>query len=120
LVVPAQFKNTIAATFYDKEFTLFDDEAVVDAYGKVRKGTLSETGSFFGNPRFSKLDAVRQSYGITENIDVVITTNDDIPLNQLFSYAGRYYKVIRSIPFDTHNLLIAQLWLSKSSTLISA
>jgi len=100
---------------------LYENEDVVESDGWARKsGTSIVVKTFKGNVNFSKLDKIREDYGIVEDIDMIITTNEVVANDSIIGYQDRQYKVIRSIPFDTHNLLIAQKWSSKSSTSISA
>lgn len=118
--IPTNFKPTIAAVFYDKTVTVYSTIDTKDAVGWARKaGTTVVTGTFKGNVNFSKLEKIQEDYGISEKIDIVITTDEDVELETILGYRGKQYKVIRSIPFDTHNLLFAQKWSSKSLTSIS-
>lgn len=117
----SDFKNSIANVFYDKDITLYKTETVVDIEGRVSKSEpTSEVKTFKGNVRFDKLDEVKQSYGLTVDIDIVISTHEDVAVDSLVSYKGVYYLVVQSIPFDTHNLLLGRKWSLKYSTWISA
>lgn len=119
--IPNKFKQVIKDTFYDKEVDLYNVTTEADSQGFVRNGEpATKTGSFLGNVSFDKLDLVQEEYGITEDVDMTISTDEDVSLNQILSYGGRFYKVIRAIENDSHNLLIAQKCLLKSSTSISA
>lgn len=119
--IPNKFKQVIKDTFYDKEVDLYSVTTEPDSDGFVRKGEpATKTGSFLGNVNFDKLDAIQEEYGIDQDIDITISTDEDVSLDQVISYGGRFYKVIRAIQNDSHNLLIAQKCLLKSSTSISA
>lgn len=119
--LPDNFKTTIKNTFYDKEIDLYTVNEAVDSEGFKRKGEpATKTGSFLGNVNFSKLDKIQESYGIDESIDMTITTDSNVELDQVIGYLGKHYKIVRAIPFDSHNLLIAQKCLLKSITSISA
>lgn len=118
--IPSSFENAIAKTFYDKEFILYSTSEVVDdeGWGAVDATATSET--FLGNIQFSNLGQVQETYGLQEEIDATVTTDEEIEIGQVFGYDGHLYKVFTSIPNDSHNLLIVQKWESKSSTSISA
>jgi hypothetical protein len=66
------------------------------------------------------LEKLREDYGIKENIDIAITTDQNVAVDSILGYLGTQYKLVQAIPFDSHYLLIGKKWLSKSSTLISA
>jgi hypothetical protein len=118
--IPDNFKSQIAVKFYDKEIVIYDvSDSKDDHYWARKSHTTKVTGSFFGNINFSKLDRVAQDYGIEEQIDATITTSEAIENDTIIGYIGRQYKVIRSIPFDTHYLLIAQLFKAKSASILS-
>jgi hypothetical protein len=120
LRIPQNFKTAIKKHFYDKEISLYSTEEVVDADGGANLGTLTVTSTFLGNINFSKLDKVQKDYGIDDQIDAVITTDSLIDLDSIVGYDSRKYRVIRSIPFDSHTLLIVKLWSSPSETSPSA
>ena len=118
--LPTNFKATIKKTFYDKEITLYSKETVKEADGWTRQGNLTSTGTFLGNANFSNFKQIQEDYGITEQIDLVITTDVTVEKDQILGYAGKTYKVIDAKAFDSHILLICQVWSSKLSTSISA
>jgi len=120
MIVPNSFKKAIKDTFYDKVFDLYDVTTEPDTEGFVRKGEPAvKTGSFMGNITFEGFDSIREEHGIDVEINAIVTTDEDISLEQVFAYGGIFYKVIRAIENDSHNLLIVQKCLLRSSISIS-
>lgn len=120
MTIPNNFRTTIGDKFFDKTISIYNQELIKNAHGGVRIADDGVSGTFVGNVNFSKLDTIREEYGINEVIDMTITTHEEVENETIIGYLDNQYKVIRSIPFDTHYLLIAQKWLSKSLTSISA
>ena len=118
--IPNTFNNAIADTFYDKTFTVWTSQEVTDSEGWAKVGATESETTFSGNINFSKLDEVKQEYGITTDISATITTAEAIDLGTIIGYADRTFRVIKSIQFDSHYYLIVEEWSSKSSTLTSA
>lgn len=96
--------------FYDKEISLHTVTTNTDDEGFVYTSLIPSDVSFMGNVRYDKLDHVKEDYGIKEDIDCVISTHQDVNNGDVLEYAGNYFVVIRSIVFDSHNLLIAKKW----------
>jgi len=114
------FKEKIAGTFYDKEVDLLSSVPVIESDGWTGKDDLVKTGSFFGNVRFSNLAKIQEDYGIKDEVNIAITTNAIVPLEQLIMFRGLIYKVNNVPQSDSHYLITAQKWSSKLSILISA
>ncbi len=115
MIIPTSFTTAIGDKFYDKEIDVYTVTDTVSADGQARRsGSSVISATFFGNVNFSRLDKVQEAYGITEKIDMTITTNYNLANNSIIGYRGRQYNVIRAIPFDSHYLLIAKEWSSKS------
>jgi hypothetical protein len=120
LKIPNSFKQGIANTFYDKELILYTSSEVVDDEGWARVEEAETTDSFYGNVRFDNLAQLQEDYGLKEVIDIAVTTSEDVEVGSVVEYGGVLYKVSKAIPFDSHNLLVGNIWSSKSSTLTSA
>lgn len=118
--IPTKFKSVIKKVFYDKAITLYGSSAVKEADGWTKKGNLSVTGTFKGNVNFANIKDMQEQYGIKEDFQLSITTDENILNGQVIGYAGVTYKVIEAKPFDSHTLLFAQKWSSRLSTSISA
>lgn len=114
------FKDNIKTRFYDKEVDLISSQIVTENDGWTSKDDLVKTGSFFGNVRFNNLAKIQEDNGIKDMIDVAITTDTLVQREQIIRYKSILYKVISSIEFDSHYLVIAQKWSSRLSTSISA
>lgn len=117
--IPDDFKSVIADTFYDKTITLYTVEEVVDEEGWARMSE-TESDSFVGSVSFSELAKVQEEYGLREAIDMVVSTHEDVSVGSVLGYGDHLYKVVSAIPFDSHYLILAKKWSSKSSTSISA
>jgi len=120
MVLSGDFKTKIAETFYDKEFTPYTVSNATDDEGDVIRDNLTEGDSFYGNISFNMLDEVQKDYGLTEQVDATITTEEEVQVGTIIEYNSIKYLVTRSLKLDSHNLLIMKQWLSKSSTLTSA
>lgn len=117
--IPNSFKQKIADTFYDKDVVLYTTSEVVDDEGWARMEE-SEVSSFVGNVRFDNLAQLQEDYGLKEVVDIAISTHEDIQVGSVLKYGDVLYKVNKAIPFDSHNLIVASIWSSKSSISISA
>jgi len=113
--VTSTFKRSIARTFYDKEVFLYDVETTTDEHGWTKKSSPVENGSFLGNVNFNNLAKVQEDYGIMDDVEMTITTDHEVGTEQIIGYLGEFYKVIKAIPYDSHYLLIAVTWSSRSS-----
>jgi len=118
--IPSKFTQVIADTFFDKTIDLYSVGEITDKEGFTRRDVLLKTGDFTGNVYFTNLEEVRQDYGIEEQIDVVISTHEEIEAGVIVGYGGKDYRVVKAIPRDSHNLLIGRSWSSMSSGSISA
>lgn len=117
--IPQSFKDKIKQTFYDKEILLISSSLVKEADGHAKLKESTTTGSFFGNVNFSNLKNVQENYGIQEEIDLTVTTDTAVAREQVIQYDNRLFKIIEAKKFDSHYLLIAKLWSSKSSDSLS-
>lgn len=109
MLLPATMPKAIADAFYDKTFTVARTTHTVDAEG----GAVTTTGTpstFTGNVQYSLDDRVRQAYGISETVDLAITTDvsNDIRNDDLLTYNGNDYVVISAKKSDSHQLVIAR------------
>jgi len=118
--IPTNFKTQIASSFYDKLVKVLNISEVVDDEGWGSTSTSTQKATFYGNVNFGDVELRQEEFGLEENVDIVITCEYDVSMGEVLEYDGVTYKVIKSIEYDSHNLLLGQKWLSKSSTLISA
>lgn len=119
--IPESFKTKIKAVFYDKTITRYSTVAEADSRGWTKKaGTTVTNGTFLGNLQFDNFEKIQELYGISESIDIAITTDAVVELEEILGYEGKQYKVFRKIEHDSHYLLLARKWLSKSSISISS
>jgi hypothetical protein len=120
MIISEEFKNTIKATFYDKEFLICNRTESVESDGQVTVGADETATTFLGNARFNDLTRLQEDYGIKEQIEIVITTDYSVVNGIILKYGDRYFEVIKVIPFDSHNLIMAKQWLLEYSGLTSA
>ena len=106
LIIP-QFKAIISSTFYDKTFTVAARTQTIDAEG----GTVITAGTpstLKGNVQYSLNERLREIYGISEQVDLAITTDGTANKNDQLVYGGRNYVVTACVPNDSHNLITAR------------
>ncbi len=120
MILPSGFQDTIGDVFYDKLIKILNVTDGVDNEGWADVITTTEEGSFYGNLRFTNMKDIQEDYGIAQEFDVAITTDEDVELDSILEYDSVTYRVTDSLPFDSHNLILAEKWLSKSTTSISA
>lgn len=108
--IPNSFKSKIKDTFYDKSIKLLNSEETVDDEGWGDTSSLTEIKTFLGNVRFDNLAQLQEDYGFKENIDIVITTDEDVSLGDILEYEGIEYRVNGAIPYDSHNLITGTKW----------
>ncbi len=118
--IPNSFKTKIKDTFYDKAVIVLDKTSSVDDEGWAGEESTTEVGTILGNVRFDRLAEVQEEYGIDEQVDFTMTTDEDVDTGTIVEYEGIEYRVINSVPYDSHNLVIGTKWTSKSTTLGSA
>jgi hypothetical protein len=116
LRIPNSFKTKIADTFYDKEITLKSYSEVVDDEGWADAKASTEVKTFDGNVRFDNLAQIQEDFGLDEDVDIIITTDEELELGNVIEYGGIEYRVISAIPYDSHNLIAGMKWSSKSTT----
>lgn len=117
--IPSSFNNSISSVFYDKTFTIYTAEDIVDDEGWARQ-EVTEGESFSGNISFARVDEIKQEYGLTEDLFATITTDEEIANGTILMYGSKMMRVVRAIKFDSHYLLLCEDWSSKSSISPSA
>ncbi len=118
--IPNSFNKAIKETFYDKEIDIYTDEEQDDGAGFVTRGVEPTGKIFYGNVQYSNLEQMQKDYGLSEQVDIVISTSETIQAGSVVGYDGRLFKIIKAIPNDSHNLLIGTVWQQLSSGLISS
>jgi hypothetical protein len=109
LKIPNSFKTAISSVFYDKEVTLYEVDVDVDDEGWARE-EVEPGDSILCNVWFDKLAELREEYGVIEDIDIAISTQEQVDIGAVIGYGGRIYKVVESRPFETYNLLMGREW----------
>ena len=107
MLITPQFKAIISSTFYDKTFTVATREETIDAEG----GTVITAGTprtLKGNVQYSLNERLREIYGISEQVDLAITTDGTANKDDQLVYEGRNYVVTACVPNDSHNLITAR------------
>lgn len=116
MIIPNGFKNNIADFFYDKTLTIYTATEQVDEEGWAGKTAVASAETFTGNVSFSNLAQIQEEYGLEEEISIAITTDEDVELDTILGYGDNLYRVMKAIPRDSHNFILAQEWSSKSTT----
>lgn len=112
MLIQDSFKNAISKTFYDKEISILSDTIITDSEGDATRTIGSSSSSFFGNANFTNLKAIQEELGITESVDIYITTSTDtnISLNDFISYNNVVYKITSVVPYDSHLGIVGTIW----------
>jgi hypothetical protein len=103
----------VAAVFYDKEVEVYSYENDVDEEGWARQEAEPTGNTFKANVWFDKLEELRQDYGISDEVDIAISTHEELLLGSIVGYKGRIYKVVKAMPFDSYYLLLGKEWSSQ-------
>lgn len=104
------FKKNIAKHFYDKTITLYTNSDSTDSEGFVTKKATATANTFEGNVAFDNLEQARVDYGITEEVNIKISTHENTALGTIVKYNNVLYKIVGKIPSDSHNMLIGTKW----------
>jgi len=110
MLLPANFTQTIADTFYDKTVTkLVKTTTSTDGWVE-QTGTAGST--FKANVRYTNLGAVQSDLGLTEQIDVALTCPTDVTLEAdgLFQVDGTNFKATGVVPSDSHLTIVGSKW----------
>ena len=107
MLITPQFKAIISKTFYDKTFTVATRTSTIDAEGGVVI-TSGKTSTLKGNVQYSLDERLREIYGVTEQVDLAITTDETVNKNDQLTYEGKDYVVTSFIKNDSHNLITAR------------
>ena len=112
MLLPDNFKKSIADTFYDKTIEILDKTEVIDDEGGVIKGGKTVKSTFTGNIRFTELGALQTELGLVSQIDIAITcaTDTAVAVDDLLQYRGVKYVAKSVIPSDSHLLVVGALW----------
>lgn len=112
MLVPNDFKTKIEERFYDKTISILGQTVTTEADGAVNKSHDTVTGTFNGNCRLVNFKQVQKEYGLDHNIDIAITTSNDVSLvtGTLIEYNGVRYEVTDVLPTDTHQMIVGTKW----------
>ncbi len=106
--IPESFRKAIAETFYDKKVNILTVVETVDAEGGVKRTPGLSGRSFMGNVNFNNPKEVQEELGLTYDVDVAITTNDEnVRINDLIEYNDIIFTVTDVVPHDSHKLVVA-------------
>lgn len=106
--IPENFKNSIKETFYDKEVALYTKEKNIDDEGFVTESVLSQEAIIKCDIRFDNLAQIQEEHGLDESIDIVIISDERIPLDSSVKYDEVMYTIVKSIPYDAYNLMFGR------------
>lgn len=122
MIIPNGFEDAMASTFYDKTITKIEITRTVSTDGQVMKAESETSDTIKVNERFDNCEIIRQEQGISEQVDVSMTcrSTESISENEVWTDGTRKYRIMKVIQFDSHKLIVGQLWLSDLQTLPSA
>lgn len=104
----------------DKDVQVYDYTTAVGDDGFVSRQQPTLSGQIKANVWFGQLEQVKKDYGLSEDIDGAMSTQDSLELNQLVLYNDRYYIVTEVLPFDHYNLIGLKKWQNQSQKALSA
>jgi len=112
MLLPDQFQQQIADTFYDKTVSILGSVTTTEADGATKKTHGEVTGSFKGNCRLTNFKQVQKEFGLDYQIDILITcaTTTSVVVGDSIEYAGVKYNVTDVLPFDSHNMIVGVKW----------
>lgn len=115
MIIPKDFKDAVAGTFYDKEINRIGETVITEDDGATRTEIGNVTGTFMGNPRLTNFKKVQEEYGLDYKIDIAITTSIDvyIDVDEVIQYGNVMYKVTDVLPFDSHKMIVGAVWTQK-------
>jgi hypothetical protein len=122
MVIPEDFKNKISDVFYDKLIKILNISQSIDDEGWAGDTSTTDKTSFYGNVTFKDLKILQEEQGLKEEVNIAVScsTSVSIVVSNVIEYNSIKYRVISCIPYDSHKLILATKWSSKSSTLTSA
>lgn len=111
MYIPKSMKKQIAKAFYDKEVSVLEQKTITDAEGGVNAKAYDIKYTFKGNVSFSNCKQIQEEYGLDYNIDISITTDENIVnINDMIKYQEVIYNVTDVISSDSHVLIVATKW----------
>ncbi len=112
--IPSSFKKSIKNTFYDKEVEIYGEPtAKDDGQGFITQEATATGETFKGNVQFDNFEELKTDYGLTEKVDIAISTDYELSAGSIIGYGGILYKVSRILERDSHNLLTATKWVNQ-------
>lgn len=110
MLLPTNFKSTIAQHFYDKDVSVLN-KTTSSTDGWVDENSTTTKSTFKANVQFNRLGEIQSELGLTEQVDVSMTCADAaVEVGDLVSYDGVTYRVTAAIPFDSHLKVVGRKW----------
>lgn len=110
MYIPKSMMKTMANTFYDKTIGILEKQTTIDAEGGVTSKGYEEIDTFKGNVSFSNCKKIQEDYGLDYEIDISITTNKALNINDMINYDDVVYTVTDVLPSDSHVLIVGTQW----------
>ena len=122
MTIPSSFINKIENVFNDKLVEILSVSQNIDEEGWAGDRSSTKVSDFYANVSFQDLKILQEDQGLKEEVSIAITTGtgNSVSVGSILEYDDVTYRVISSIPYDSHNLILGSKWLSKSSVLTSA
>ena len=111
MLLPTNFKSTIAQHFYDKSVSVLN-KATSSTDGWVDESATTTKSTFKANVQFNRLADVQAELGLTDQIDVSITCLPDtnVKRGDLIKYDNVTYRVTAAVPNDSHLKVAGTKW----------
>lgn len=102
--IPENFRESIESFFYDKTFELYSINTSLDSEGGDGECELIKLKDSKGNIQINNNEYNLKEYGFEIDADYKVTTNTSIELGNFMKYKNEYYKIIKLLKFDSHNV----------------
>ena len=116
--IPTSMINKIKEAFYDKTITVYQNETIKSGTGWTKRAK-GEGEEIKANLNFSNFEQAQKDYGIADDIDMIVTTDEEVSETALIEYNNITYKILKLIVRDSHNYILCQNLRSEHKTSIS-
>lgn len=111
--------TTFDRRYHDKEITIYEKQTIQESDGWTAETASPTDETFMACVWFDNFAQLKEDHGISEEIDIVLSTFADIAMGQIIAYNEKTYRIHTVIPYNSYNLLAGEEWSSKSSESMS-
>ena len=112
MIIPSSFRNAIKKAFYDKDITIRSLTVSLDDSHYEIKTVGDIKATIKGSVRFTKLELIKEEFGIEESIDMLVSIDPDnqVELLDIVQYADQDYEVVAVLPYDSSIVIGCRKW----------